>query len=726
MSTRPNISTSRSLVAAGAALLLLSTSVRAQIIIDRRPTIIVPQMLEISEITVDAQVREQAAQVQVTQVFRNTGSVVLEAEYFFPLPEESAVQDVVLLVDGKEIPGRILPQDEARRIYEEIVRSKRDPALLEYMGRGLFRTSVFPIPPGQSRTVTMRTTYLCRRDRDLVEFMYPLSTQKHSSKPVGRTAVTVNIETKEPLKTVYSPLPGVVIERPNDRKAIARYEQRQSVPAGDFRLFYGLADGAVGATILSYRPSDGDDGYFLLLASPAVKSDRSQPIAKTVVFVLDRSGSMAGKKIEQARDALRFVLNNLREGDLFNIVVYESQVETFKPELQAFTPQTRAAAQSFVDNIRPGGSTNIDEGLKTALNMLQDKERPNYVLFLTDGLPTAGEQRETAIADNAKAYNKAGARIFAFGVGYDVNSRLLDRLSGGNGGISEYVKPEDDLEAAVSRLYSRLSSPVLTGIHVEVAGSDINRTYPKDLPDLFEGGQLVWTGRYRQSGPAKVALSGKIGQQDFRLKVEADLAAANRGVSHAFVERLWATRRIGSIIDEIDLRGKNQELIDELVALSKKYGILTPYTAFLADERVPLAAKAEQLSRANEASDKLGQAYGREGFAQRQYKAGLMQSSAAPATPALQFAGADGSKETPVTTMRQIASKTFYRRDGRWIDSTVTPEEEAKAVVVEQFTDDYFRLARAQSADLNQYLNFDEEATVKLGDRVYRITQQKR
>ena len=277
------------------------------------------------------------------------------------------------------------------------------------------------------------------------------------------------------------------------------------IPTNDFRMVYTLADGAFGATVLSYRPSEGEDGYFLLLASPEVKKPDAKPQAKTVVFVLDRSGSMSGKKIEQARNALKFVLDNLRDDDLFNIVVYDDRIESFKPELQRYSRDSRSDAIRFVENIQVGGSTNIDGALKTALSQIKDDSRPSYVLFLTDGLPTAGEQRETVIADHARSSNALHARLFVFGVGYDVNSRLLDRLSGGNGGTSEYVRPDEDLEAHVGRFYAKMSSPALTSLAIEFAGTDINRTYPRDLPDLFEGGQLVWVGRYRQAGRQRSA-----------------------------------------------------------------------------------------------------------------------------------------------------------------------------------------------------------------------------
>jgi Ca-activated chloride channel family protein len=767
------------LVAAVALIGLLLVSAKGQgIIIDRRQHVPISHTYEIREVSIDARVRDQVAEVQVSQTFHNPGSFQLEAEFLFPLPEEGAVQNFVLMVDGRELPGRLLPKDEARRIYEEIVRTKRDPALLEYMGRGLYRTSVFPIPPGAERKVTMRFTQLCKRDRDVIEFSYPLSTQKFTAKPVQRLIVQLSIQSREAIKSVYCPSDDARIDRAGDRDVRVSFERRDIVPANDFRLVYTLAEGKLAASVLSFRPSEREDGYFLLLASPEVKPPDIKPLPKTVVFVIDRSGSMAGKKIEQARKALKAVLNNLRDEDLFNIVVYDDRVESFKPELERYGSRVRDEAERFVDNIREGGSTNIDSALKTALAMVHDTSRPSYVLFLTDGLPTAGETRELSIAENCRHANARRARVFCFGVGYDVNARLLDRLSGANSGTSEYVKPDEDIESHVGRFYSKMTSPVLSDLRLELAGIDINRTYPRDLPDLFEGGQIVWAGRYRQSGKTTIRIAGKVGGERRNLEFPAELASAYQGTSHDFIERLWVVRRLGDLIDQIDLHGQNKELVDELVALSTKYGILTPYTSFLADERTQLHASLDNAAQAGRNLVALNQVDGQLGVVQRDFKQAYMKAARAPSpaaqAPALARAeprgmssgalggatvaarpglpsqshsrgtmamggmgGAMGyggarvaeqlgeAQQSRAAKVRQIGSKTFYWKNKRWVDSEVKPEEDAKAIVVNQLSDEYFQLARTQKAEYNQYMSQAEPVTVKLDGKVYHVEPAK-
>ncbi len=737
------------------------------IVIDHRRIAPIQSSFEIREVAIDARVRDQTAEVRVSQTFHNPGSTQLEAQFYFPLPEEGAVQDFVLMVDGRELTGKLMDKDEARRIYEEIVRTKRDPALLEYMGRGLYRTSVFPIPPGADRKLTMRYTQLCKRDRDVIEFSYPLSTQKFTSKPIQRLSIRASIESKDSIKSVYCPSDDVRIDRAGDHEVRISMERTHVTPSNDFRAVYTLAEGAVGASVMSYRPSGSDDGFFLLLASPEVKPADVKPQPKTVVFVLDRSGSMAGKKIEQARRALTSVLNNLRDDDLFNIVVYDNAVETFRPELERYSSKSREEAVRFVDNIREGGGTNIDEALKSALGLIHEHSRPNYVIFLTDGLPTAGEVRELAIADHCRKDNTNKARIFSFGVGFDVNARLLDRLSAGNSGTSEYVKPDEDIESHVSRFYAKMSSPALTDLRIEFTGTDVNRTYPRDLPDLFDGGQIVWVGRYRQSGRTTLRVSGKVSGESRSFEFPAELADSDRGRGHDFVERIWAVRRIGHLIDQIDLDGQNRELVDELVSLSKKYGIMTPYTSFLADETVRLHEARRNVEHARESLGRLSELSGAFGVAQRELKSDFMNAqraagasfaqpsqvtqfdaqrgqavgmmggmggtrgmmryeartvpqAAAGTAPALLAATEkDARKAEPA--VRRIGSKTFYFKDQRWLDAEVTPEEDAKAKVVRQFSDAFFALARSQGPEWNQYLTFDEPVTVKLDSTVYRI-----
>jgi Ca-activated chloride channel family protein len=691
----------------------------------------------------DAEVRliDQMAQVQVSQTFVNNGSRPLEVAFVFPLPYDGAIDQMTLLVDGKEMPARLLKAEDARRMYEEIVRKNRDPALLEWMGVGLFRTSVFPVPAGASRTVSLRYSQLCRKQEGLTDFIFPLSTAKYTSDAVENINIRVAVESQEEIKNVYSPSHAIEIKRPDDRHAAITFTSKNETPSADFRLLYDVGKGKVSTRVVSYRNDKDQDGYFLLLASPEIQAaDQNRP-PKTVVFVLDHSGSMTGKKIEQARAALKYVLNNLRKDDLFNIVTFSDQVELFRPELQRYDEDTRKAALGYVEGIFAGGSTNLDGALRMSLSQIQDSKQPSYVIFLTDGLPTVGESNEMKITANAKDSNKVHARLFAFGVGYDVNGRLLDRLARECFGQSEYVRPNEDIEDRVSRLYNRIESPVLTGVQLKFVfndvkteeGAPINRVYPKDSFDLFAGEQLVVVGRYRKPGETRVVVQGRVGDKEQTLEFPATLVEKSGDDRFAFIEKLWAVRRVGEILDQIDLNGKNEELVKELIALATQHGILTPYTSFMADERTDLHNVASNMHVAEERLSRLASdSSGISGVAQRSIKGNLQQAINAPAKPtsapmalksemaAVKFGG-ESSKEDAEQSVRNIGNRTFFRRNNQWVDSQLTKDQQTQAKRVKQFSDEYFELAKAHGRQLSQYLVFDEPVLLNVDNQAYLI-----
>lgn len=755
----------RSLLALMSAWLVCSASVvwaqGLMIVVDRplprpipRPPGPTPTMTyAIKELDVHARLVDQIARVQVSQTFVNTCGVQIEAQFVFPLPYDGAIDALTLLVDGKEFPAKLLPAAEARSRYEAIVRSNRDPALLEWIGTGMFQTNVFPIPPGAERKITLTYNQLLRKDHGLTDFLFPLSTAKYTGKPLEKLNLQVAIDSSTDIKNLYSPTHPVDIQRPDIKHAIVKWSRQNDVPASDFRLMYDVGTGPLSARVISYRPTESEDGYFLMLASPPVAGMNGERPQKTVMFVVDKSGSMSGKKLEQAKSALKFVLNNLREGDLFNIVAYDSAVESFRPELERYNDETRKAALGFAEGLHAGGGTNIYGSLTTALTHLKDSSRPNFVLFLTDGLPTIGETGESKITAAAKGANGVRARMLPFGVGYDVNSRLLDKLARENFGLSEYVRPEEDIEAHVAKVYNRIASPVMTDVAVNFEfdavrtedGPPINRQYPASVVDLFEGEQLVIVGRYKKPGVSKVSISGKVGTEAKKFDFPADFTAKSQDASFAFVEKLWATRRIGEIIDQIDLHGKNPELVKELVELSTKHGILTPYTSFLADENSGVRSLAvhESLERARSNLDSLSIAEGKAGVAQRASKGGFQNATNAPA-PAAGFGGAayrdiQSDKEVKLKGLKQVQNETVYARrlpeaaggkPGRQL--LVTPEtaqmdlekDKAQIKTVERFSDDYFALVKANTVAENQLLSLQEEGDellVKLRGQAYLV-----
>jgi Ca-activated chloride channel family protein len=534
----------------------------------------------------------------------------------------------------------------------------------------------------------------------------------------------------------------------------------------DLRILCGTQAGPIGMSLVSFRPKENEDGYFMLLASPELKAPSTAAAPKTALIVIDRSGSMSGEKIEQARQAVKFLIHQLKPADTFNIIAYDSEVEAFRPELQRATPETINAALSFAGGINAGGGTNINGALTTALNMLVDEKRPSYVLFLTDGVPTVGEQNEMKIVAAAQAADKVHARIFNLGIGYDVNSRLLDRLSRELGGESVYVRPNENIETSVSTLAKSIGSPMLTDVQVkfefdapQAAGSaePISRTYPRRLTDLFAGEQLVWVGRYRKAGAVKVTLSGLLGEQRQTFALPGNLAERSVGDTNGFIEKVWATRRIGELIDEIDLHGQNRELVDELVELSKKHGIMTPYTSFLADDHFDITDRSDSQGRAVQLLNELEAQTGEKAVAQRAFKGSLqaapraMEShkaggmggmslfghtaaaspASAPTTPSVAFSprqlnGAadsniDPSRAVDKKAVQTIGEKTFYWKNDCWRDADVTAENEKNPIRIKPFSDAYFALVAKDKGRFAKYLTLDGPVLIVLDGKTYLI-----
>jgi Ca-activated chloride channel homolog len=708
----------------------------AQIVIIRRPPITIIRPLPIradcrvESVDVHADIQDQAAKVRVSQVFRNPSSFPMEAQVLFPLPEGAAISGLTLLVDGKELTGKLMGRDEARRIYEDIVRRRRDPALLEYMGRDLFQTSVFPVSPGGQSTVQLQYSQLLKKDSGLIAFGLPLGTAKHSAQPVEHLTVSVNIAAPAPIRTVYSPTHEVDIKRPDASRAAVKLSLNNVASADDFRLLYSTDSSPVGLNVISYKPEDTEDGYFALLATPDTRADHAVKLAKTVLFLCDRSGSMAGPKIAQVKSGLQYLLRQLDPADTFNIVAYDSEVEAFRPELQRANTASIDAAISWVNGLEAGGGTNIDGALHTGLRMLTDSSRPNYLLFMTDGEPTVGERSETQIAANAARENKVNARLFAFGVGFDVNARLLDRLARELRGTSTYVKPNENIEAPVSAFYSKIAAPMMTGVAVDIQldGGSVARVYPRQMPDLFRGDQLVLVGRYRKGGAAKIELTGEAGGKKASYTYNANFAERSADDTNGFVARLWATRRIGEIIDDLDLHGRNKELVDELVSLSQKYGILTPYTSFLTDDAVNLTARmSNNMFAAGAVARQMVTVTGQAGVEQRDLKAKLQNATMAPAAaaaPPPPMGGSVGGISAP-PKMQQVGQKVFFKKGQVWQDSGVTAEQAAHAIHVVQFSQQYFDLAASHGGVMAQYLALDEPVLVNLGSQTYQIDPEK-
>lgn len=541
--------------------------------------------LALARHAVRVDIADQGASTTVEQVFANNTDRRLEAQYVFPLSKGAVVSKFSMIVDGKEMAGEVVAKDAARQIYTKLVSRAQEPALLEYMGGEAFRASL-SVAPRARQAVTLRFEQVLAAANSLVCYTYPVRQGARRGPTVqGEFTLDAAIRSQAPIRNVYSPSHAVTVSRPDENQARVSFADAKTTLEKDFQLYYGVSDKEVGLSLLCHRPNPGEPGYFMMLLAPKVRLPADRVVERDVVFVIDTSGSMAGVKFKQAANALRYCVSRLNDRDRFNIVRFSSGVEPWKKDLVP-AAEHRASALTWIDTLMAEGGTDIYGALEAAASFPRDPARPYFVVFMTDGKPTLGRTtdpakilaRADALADSSGG---GSVRLFTWGVGYDVDTHLLDGMADAAGGASEYVHPEEDIEAKVSAFYNKVSRPVLTDLDVQVEGGKIQlvNIYPKRMPDLYAGSQVVLFGRYTGEGAAALTLTGRVNQERRTFTFEGTFTGGEK--KNAFIEPLWAQRRVGHLLDLIRRHGESQELVDDVVRLSMEYGIQTPYASYL-------------------------------------------------------------------------------------------------------------------------------------------------
>lgn len=667
------------------------------------PPVMIGDQLVVKSHRVDVTIADQIATTKIDQVFHNPHDWVAQGTYIFPIPEGATIDHFTMVIDNEPVEAKILTAEEARAIYDEIVRTMRDPALLEYIGRGAIQVSVFPIPAGEDRRVQIEYREVLTSEAGLIHYVYPLNTERFSAAPLEQVSVHVSVESKEPIRAIYSPTHQVAIDRADDRHFVAGWEDAGVTPNTDFEMIYTVSEEAISANLLTYWDAASQEGTFLLLAAPGVSTAQAA-VAKDIVVVLDTSGSMEGEKLEQAKAALTYVLEHLNPEDRFNIVEFSTGVRIYSSDLQPASAAPEAV--QWVSSLVATGGTDINRALLEGMAMAQ-AERPTYVLFLTDGLPTEGEVEVPNILNNVSQATPDNVRLFAFGVGDDVDTILLDTLVQDHHGSSSYVRPGERLDEVVSTFYGRVSTPLLTDVTVQVDGVQVEEVYPQPLPDIFAGTQLVVVGKYRAGGPAKVTLTGQVNGQP-QTYVYEDRTFASAG-GDDFLPRLWATRKIGYLLNQIRLHGENNEWIQAIVDLSVKYGIVTPYTSYLITEDEILTQTGREEAAARQAAEPTAEASGSGAVDAAEASGGMATSE--QAAPVSGGEGDDADGYGGGGAVQVVGHRAFLLQDGVWIETTFDPST-MTTIKVQFASDDYFKL-------LDLYP--DLSGAFALGDRVITI-----
>jgi Ca-activated chloride channel family protein len=636
---------------------------------------------------VSVAVKDRVAEVTVEEWFQNRGPMLGEGVYHYPLPGEAAFSSFSLWQGDNELRGETMDATEARSIYEDIVRRKRDPALIELAGHGLIRARIFPINPGETRKITLRYTQILDREGDAWRFRYVAGSGPGAA---GATrSFRLSADSGNRFGDPYSPTHQIRTSRSGGRLEVTLDD---SATAGDLDLFLPLRQGLVGVSLVTHQ-LPGEDGYFMLLLAPGAARTVAA-LRRDLVVAIDVSGSMSGEKLAQAKSAVGQLLGSLHDGDRFRLVAFESGVRRFDAGWTSATADGRRRALEWVNALETGGGTNIAGALDDATSQPPAEGSLGVIIFLTDGLPTVGEQDPEKIAARAEEHRGA-FRVFSFGIGYDVNTYLLDRLTEGARGVTEYIAPGGDIERAVGTLAGKIASPVLTDVTLNGDGVELYDVQPQTLPDLFAGDELVAFGRYhaRNTTGWSVAVRGRRGSQDEQFRS----ATAGEASTNAYIPRLWASRKAGALSREIRLHGSTPETLAALKDLALRYGILTEYTSYLVQEPNVAMVRRDLQSRLPVS----GVTVTAVPAPAAQNGAGAVMQSQAEASLAQKSVDRQDHDElddrlrarSGINPTRRVGGRLYILRDSVWTDLAI--REAQRTVTVAPFSDAYFALLRS-------------------------------
>ena len=675
---------------------------------------------------VRVRVEGRVAQIEVSEWFVNHGRRLAEGDYHYPLPGEAVFQGFSLFQGDAELRGEIMDAERARAIYEEIVRRRADPALIELAGQGLLRARIFPIQPGEERRVTLRYTQVLERAGDALQLVYAGGVRSGRAvtsggvEPQGRQE---RVDTKFEVEVVgasrfldpFSPTHELEVERDGETLRISIDDEI----TGRLSLFLPISGEAVGLSVATHRPV-GEDGYFMLTLSPDRDVVATEP--RDVTVVLDVSGSMSGEKIGQAKQALHQLLSTLSRDDRFRLIAFSNAIRIQSRDWSFSRGSDLERAREWVDDLVADGGTNIGAALDEAFRLESPRGRLPVVLFLTDGLPSVGEQSPERLADRAEA--RAGrARVFAFGVGHDVNTHLLDRLGEAGRGDTDYVEPGENVERVISLLTAKIQHPVLTELDLSAGRIDLAEIYPVQIPDVFAGEELVLFGRYSGDGSGALSVNGE--RQGREVTFATDVTFPEESDANSYIPRLWASRKLGHLERQIWTEGETGSLVEEMRRLALRYGLPSRYTSYLVEEPevvagrpFPLGGTGGRVSNAQAPAAPSGAAAVR---AADEARLRRVVSSAGDLAEAERVAAAEMvDRDDSAVPTHAVAGRLFRLRDGVWTDAA---HQASRPVTrVKAFSAAYFEVLRALPevgpvlADLTDVVIAGGQASVHVGD----------
>jgi Ca-activated chloride channel family protein len=648
-------------------------------------------------------------------------------------------------INGEMVSAELLDATKARQIYEDIVRQIKDPALLEYTGQGIFKVRIFPIEPRSKKKVSISYREVLYSDNGMYEYVYPLNTEKFSAKPVKSVSVKVELKTNKEIKNIYSPTHSVDVVNKDNHNAVISFEEENTKPDIDFKLYYSTDNDDIGLSLLTYKTSS-EDGYFLLTASPSFNIDEQRIDPKNITFILDVSGSMVGDKMKQAKQALLYCVNNLNRGDGFDIIKFSTEAYSLFGKIETANETNINNAEKFIKDLKAVGGTNIEVALDIALKETGNSSRTHLIVFITDGKPTIGETADDNLLKKIEKSNKKNIRIFTFGIGNEINTHLLDKITEQTKAYRTYISENEDIEVKISNFYDKVQSPVLTNLSLSFGGGiKTFQSYPGNLPDLFRGSSITIFGRYSGSKSSRITLNGTLKDERKTFVLNADFSKDND--EYDFIPPLWASRRIGYLLDQIRLNGEDKpvkgraddwELVDEITQLAREHGIVTPYTSYLIMEDEEIRIRRNQLvddfqtlppapelrreaegdfdamkqksgDRSVTASEEIQNLNGASNYAETKQGSGRMN-----------YKDSEGNEMNLTQQVRNIEGRAVYQSGKFWVDSELQNQKANNQKRIQFNSDEYFNLLKAKP-ETAQFLALGQNVRFYYDNTFYEI-----
>lgn len=535
-------------------------------------------------------IKNKIATTTLEETFQNTLNKQVSAIYVAPVPQGATVTNFAEQIDGKWVEASIKSSEAAKADFNTAASQGQDASITTdnvttAPGVDLqhtFQTKLV-LPAKASRSVRLAYTEVLAGEVGLTRYTYPLAATNLSDEPIGDLQVSVTISDTSEIRSVSSPShPQVEVSRTDANNFQAVYRAQNVKPTQNFELLYTQSSDQFGLNLASYREKDSEDGYFVLVAAPQLDAKATEIIQKDFVFVLDRSGSMGGPKITQAKKVMSHILDSLHTGDRFTMLTFDDKLDVFSKELVSV--DQRDQAKAWVDKIEARGGTDINAAMLAALNTVdRSSDRPHIIIFATDGQATSGVTSTLSILRNVKDSIRPQTRIYTVGIGDDVNQPLLEELAQANRGNSLFVTTVEQLETPLNKFYAAIDSPVLVDLALDYGGMQVYDVQPSPIPDMFLGGQVVVTGRYKGSGAATITLTGNINGKK-HVSTYPNIKFIDKSADaqpYSYVARLWAQRQIDSKVRTIALEGPTNDLVDQVTQLGLRYQIVTPYTSFV-------------------------------------------------------------------------------------------------------------------------------------------------